>query len=84
METKMSILFYGKTAKTTTEGKVPIYMRITIDGGRWEVSTSNYVEASKWVSSAQKTKGNSEETRTVNTHLDLLKQKAYGYGRKSL
>jgi hypothetical protein len=37
----MSILFYGKTAKMTTDGKVPIYVRITIDGRRWEVSTSN-------------------------------------------
>ncbi len=79
METKMSILFYGKTAKTTTEGKVPIYMRVTIDGGRWELSTSNYVEASRWVPGVGKMKGNSEEARTINTHLDLLKQKAYGY-----
>ena len=46
----MSILFYGKTAKTTTDGKVPIYMRVTIDGHRWEVSTSNYVEPSRWAS----------------------------------
>ncbi len=79
METKMSILFYGKTAKTTTDGKVPIYMRFTIDGHRWEVSTSNYVEASRWSSDAGKVRGNSEDARTVNMHLDILKRKAYDY-----
>lgn len=79
METKMSILFYGKTAKTTTDGKVPIYLRVTINGKRFEVSTNNYVEPSRWQASAGKVKGNSEDSRTINAHLDLLKHKAYDY-----
>jgi site-specific recombinase XerD len=79
METKMSILFYGKTSKTTTDGKVPIYLRITINSRRFEVSTNNYVEPSRWQASTGKVKGNSEEARTINAHLDLLKHKAYDY-----
>jgi Arm DNA-binding domain len=82
METKMSILFYGKTAKTTSDGKVPIYLRVTINGKRFEVSTSNYLEPSKWLASAGKAKGNSEEARTINAHLDVLKRKAYDYRRE--
>jgi len=32
METKMSILFYGKTSKLTNDEKLPLYMRVTIAG----------------------------------------------------
>jgi hypothetical protein len=71
----MSILFYGKTAKTTTDGKVPIYIRVTIDGHRWEISTSNYIESSKWASGMGKVRGNSEDARTINMHLNILKRK---------
>ncbi|MFT4155204.1 Arm DNA-binding domain-containing protein [Parafilimonas sp.] len=36
METKLSILFYSKTSKTTKDGLVPIYLRVTINGARFE------------------------------------------------
>ena len=39
MQAKMSILFYAKKAKATTDGLVPIYQRITIGGHRLEIST---------------------------------------------
>ena len=32
METRLSILFYGKKAKITKEGLMPIYSRVTIGG----------------------------------------------------
>jgi len=84
METKMSILFYGKTLKMTTDGKLPIYMRVTIDGKRFEVSTNSHMEPSRWIPGAGKSKGNSEESRTVNMHLDTLKHKAYEYRQELL
>jgi hypothetical protein len=31
MNTKLSILFYIKRAKTTSQGKSPIYLRVTVD-----------------------------------------------------
>ena len=82
MGTKMSILFYGKKAKTTKEGMGPIYLRVTIEGKRFEVSTSMNVERSKWIASAGKVKGNSEKDRTINAHLDTLKHKAFDYRRE--
>jgi site-specific recombinase XerD len=73
MKTKVSILFYAKKAKTAANGLVPIYTRITINGKRIELSTNRFVEISKWSTEAGKIKGTSEEARSINNHLDLLK-----------
>jgi site-specific recombinase XerD len=79
METNLSILFYSKTARTNKSGLVPIYLRVTIDGKRFEQSTQRYVLPSKWSAAAGKAKGNNEETKTLNYFLDALKQKVYQY-----
>jgi hypothetical protein len=39
------------------------------------MSTSRSVEETKWSSEGGKMKGNSEEARSINRHLDLLKIK---------
>jgi integrase len=79
METKLSILFYSKTSKITKDGSVPIYLRVTINGERFEQSTQRYILPSKWSAEAGKAKGNSEESKTINYYLDSLKQKVYDY-----
>lgn len=77
MKHKMSILFYVKSSKASKNGLLPIYQRITINGTRIELSTSKFVEKSKWNTSAGKIKGNSEEARLINSYLDILNAKAY-------
>jgi len=77
MKNRISILFYTKSAKALKNGLLPIYLRITIDGVRVEVSTSKYIEKSKWSVEAGKIKGNSEEARTINSYLDVLRNKVY-------
>ena len=79
METKLSILFYSKTSKITKDGLVPIYLRVAIDGARFEQSSQRYIVLSKWSVDAGKAKGNNEEARTINYFLDALKQKVYNY-----
>ena len=73
MKTKVSILFYAKRAKASVNGLVPIYTRITIKGKRIELSSNRFVELSKWSTEAGKMKGNSEEARSINSHLDMLR-----------
>lgn len=73
MKTKVSILFYAKRAKANSNGLIPIYTRITINGKRIELSTNRFVEISKWSTEAGKMKGTSEEARSINNHLNLLK-----------
>ena len=75
MKTKVSILFYAKRAKVNANGLFPIYTRITVNGKRIEMSTGRFVDPSKWSASAGKMKGQSEEARSVNRQLDMLKIK---------
>jgi site-specific recombinase XerD len=73
MKTKVSILFYAKRAKANTKGLIPIYSRITVGGKRIELSTNRFIEISKWSVKGNKMKGTTEEARSINNHLDLLK-----------
>ncbi|WP_240676129.1 site-specific integrase [Botryobacter ruber] len=79
MDTKISILFYGKTAKTTKDNLLPIYLRVTINGKRFETSTHRHITPSKWSVEAGRVKGNSEEARSINTYLDTLRSQVYAY-----
>ncbi|WP_409515090.1 hypothetical protein [Chryseobacterium sp.] len=47
MNTKLSILFYIKIAKTTSQGKSPIYLCVTVDIKRTEFSIKRFVETRK-------------------------------------
>ncbi len=77
MKHKISTLFYAKSSKATKNGLIPIYQRITINGIRIELSTSRFVEKAKWNTEAGKMKGSTEEARTINSYLDILKSKIY-------
>ena len=79
METKMSILFFGKKTKNEGDKLLSIYLRVTINGSRFEISTQRYIAPCKWSQAASKAKGNSEEARSINTYLDVLKNKVYDY-----
>ncbi|MBX0333270.1 site-specific integrase [Pontibacter sp. HSC-14F20] len=84
MDTKISILFYGRKAKTTKDNLLPIYLRVTIQGRRLELSTHRYVSPERWSVEAGKVKGSSAEARSVNAYLDTLRAKAYGHDRELL
>ncbi len=73
MNTSISILFYIKRAKANNLGVCPIYTRITVNAKRFEFSTNKYINPDKWSSEGSKVKGTSEEARTINSHLDYLK-----------
>jgi len=75
MKAKVSILFYAKRTKTNVSGLVPIYSRITVNGKRIELTTGRFVELSKWSADAGKMKGTTDEARSINSQLDILKLK---------
>ena len=79
MNAKLSILFYAKRAKTTTDGLVPIYIRVTVDGERIEFSTKRYTHPDKWSIEGNRMKGTSVESKSTNSYLDALKAKVYDY-----
>ena len=73
MNSKVTLHFYAKSTKANGNGLLPIYVRLTIEGKRFEYSTKKFIEPSKWSTELSKMKGNSEEARSINNHLDLLK-----------
>ena len=79
MTTKMNVLFYGKKTRVESDKLFSIYLRVTINGERFEVSAQRYIEPAKWSQEAGKARGNSEEARSTNTYLDVLKNKVYDY-----
>lgn len=79
MNAKLSILFYAKRAKTTTDGLVPIYIRVTVDGERIELSTKRYTHPDKWSIEGSCMKGYSSEAKSINSFQDSLKAKVYDY-----
>ncbi len=72
MKYDLNILFYPKKSQKDKKGLIPIYLRITLNGVRTELSANRKVEVLKWDSNTQRGKGKSEEVRTLNDHLDFL------------
>lgn len=73
MKTIFSVLFYLKSPRNYVSGTKPVYMRITVDGKRSELSTGRECEPSQWVSSAGRMKGTKENVKTFNNYLDTLR-----------
>jgi site-specific recombinase XerD len=77
MKTNFSMLFYLKKQKNYTKGLVPIYLRITVDGQRAEVTTGRDCDPEKWNSSSGRANGTKEVIKTLNAYLDNLQAKVY-------
>lgn len=77
MSNKISVLFFIKKTKTNKLGLAPIYIRITINGERFELATGKNTDVMKWSSEAGKIIGKSEDASSVNAHLDALKVKVF-------
>jgi len=73
MNKTFGLLFYLKKSKINSSGLVPIYLRITIDGIRTDISSKRFIDSNKWNSKAQKVTG----AGTINTALKSLEIKVY-------
>jgi Arm DNA-binding domain len=56
-------------------GKATLSVRITINGQRSEFAAHREVSPKLWDSGAQRMKGNTEEARSINAHLEAIKIK---------
>ena len=75
MNSKVTLHFYAKSTKANGNGLLPIYVRLTIDGKRFEYSTKKFIEPFKWSTELSKMKGNSEEARSINNLLDFTRNR---------
>jgi site-specific recombinase XerD len=72
MKTNFSLLFYLKKPKNFTEGLMPIYIRITVDGQRVEFTAGRECNPKIWNVEAGRAKGTKEEVKALNAYLDNL------------
>ncbi len=79
MNAKLSILFYAKRAKTNANGLIPIYLRVTVDGERIELTTKRFTHPDKWSVEGNCMKGTSAESKATNSYLDTLKARIFEY-----
>ncbi|WP_298367575.1 site-specific integrase [uncultured Lutibacter sp.] len=84
MNKTFGLLYYLKKSKVNTQGKAPIYLRITIDGKRAEISAKRSIEIEKWSNQSNRAIGRNETVRELNSYLDILTSKAYQHHRELL
>ncbi|WP_342333097.1 Arm DNA-binding domain-containing protein [Pedobacter sp. FW305-3-2-15-E-R2A2] len=78
MKTNFSVLFFLKKPKNYTKGAVYfIFLRITVDGVRAEMSTSRSCEPERWNAKAGKVIGTKEDIKTLNAYLESMKAEVY-------
>ena len=66
-----SILFWAYTSRAKNQ-QVNIYVRITVNGKRANISLNQKVNINTWDSVRQRSSGNSESSRTLNQYLDQV------------
>ncbi len=79
MKNKIVTHFYVKEEKKDNNGEVPIYLRITINGERAEISTNRKVDPSLWDKYSGRALGRSEGARIINASLVTLLGKVEKY-----
>jgi site-specific recombinase XerD len=75
MKNSIAQLFYVKRSKADSNGNVNIYLRITVNGKRAELSIQRKVNIDKWNTGAGKVKGFSSEAQEINQYIDLISNK---------
>jgi site-specific recombinase XerD len=79
MKNKIVIHFYVKEARRDRNGEAPIYLRITVNGERAEISTDRRINPDNWDKAAERVAGRSEPARVINATLNNLVGKAEKY-----
>lgn len=78
----VSLLFYLKKSKADRVGRAMIYLRITIDGNRVEMSTHRKVHPYKWNTAQSMVQGFSPEVRQLNVYLAKMRTDLYKHAEK--
>ena len=61
-----NLLFYLKKPKNYVNGKMPIYLRVTTDGSRFELAAKRDCEPEKWNSASGRVAGTKQNVRSLN------------------
>ena len=70
-----SVLFWGQKTRKNKRNEFPIYLRITVDGKRAELSTHRFVDEKSWDAKAQRVKQRANNAIQINSYLDMMRGK---------
>ena len=84
MQNTFSILFYPRGNDADKNGRAPIYLRITVNGKRSELSIKRKTPLTKWNTDANKMRGTTSDVRELNRYLDCIRNKIYKIQEKLL
>ena len=76
MECSIRLLFWQYKSRVNSKGLAPIFLRITINNQRTEISTGLGVEPKKWNAKKGAIKGAGTQVEEMNKRLALLKSKS--------
>ena len=78
MNKTLKVLFFLRTRTSYVNGPAPIYMRVTVEGDRFEMATQREVDPEKWDNKAcRMVRSKKESTRELNYYLDMLQGKVF-------
>jgi integrase len=78
MNKTLKVLFFLRTRTSYVSGPAPIYMRVTVEGDRFEMATHREVDPEKWDNKAcRMVRSKKESTRELNYYLDMLQGKVF-------
>lgn len=83
METSFGLFFFlrqSRNPQAIENGNV--YVRITVNGERSEISTKRKCESGKWNSTSGRLNGKTEDVRQFNKYLNTFQQKIYEAKRR--
>jgi len=78
----MKVIFYTRNTKINGAGLVPIYMRVTANGQRFNAATGRNVKKGKWSKKGERHSGNLPEDQELNDFLATLRNKAFSIQKK--
>jgi integrase len=64
------VIFYLRKYKATTDGKTPIYARITVKGNRIDISVKRSIDPENWNTNKGMARRSREETVKLNNYLE--------------
>lgn len=82
MNRTFGILFYLKKSKIDSSNRAPIYLRITVDGKRTELSVKRHLELTKWSTQANRATGRTTDIKELNAYLDIITAKVYRHHKE--
>ncbi|GAA3554112.1 site-specific integrase [Snuella lapsa] len=77
MKNTFSLLFFIKKSKADRTGRANIYLRITVNGQRAELSIRRKILVNFWNADSNLAKGNSKESQDINRYITTIKNKIY-------